>query len=476
MLADLGRRLRFEPDDVGYILPFEEVVEALGRVSEHDLGLQTHPARLDRRHRRPHEGVRPRLPPHEPAPARALAADRGGPAPRRVVPADLRLPHRRAALRPRRPSPRLGRALARPRGHRRLRDRGPDARRPGRRRARLGPPDQGPRAPVPRARPARPRAPQPDQALRSLGLRLARRGRRGLGLPRHAGPPRVHGPRGGRAPVVRRGLQAGHGDARRRPSWSSAARRRPTPTCGSSPRATCCCARTTGPTRCSSGCAPPSGGASAARACRPGAAAASARPTERRHAPGPGPGRAREPCVRPTPRRRGCRRPRAGCSGGEAAAAVGVEQLDLGDVEHHLDLLAGVGLALRVEARDDVGGAAARARAGQLAQAGVLGQRGELLGLRRLRLDVEVGVELGAHRLDDVDRDLELHAAGLALVGDRGVLEVLGAQARDHVARPAVAALDLRLELLRQLRRAERQLERVARRASPGGSSWPASR
>jgi hypothetical protein len=41
MLADLGRRLRFEPDDVGYILPFEEVVEALGRVSEHDLGLQS---------------------------------------------------------------------------------------------------------------------------------------------------------------------------------------------------------------------------------------------------------------------------------------------------------------------------------------------------------------------------------------------------------------------------------------------------
>jgi hypothetical protein len=40
MLADLARRLRFEPDDVAYILPFEEVVEALGRVSETDLGLQ----------------------------------------------------------------------------------------------------------------------------------------------------------------------------------------------------------------------------------------------------------------------------------------------------------------------------------------------------------------------------------------------------------------------------------------------------
>jgi hypothetical protein len=41
MLAALARKLRFEPDDVGYILPFEEVVEALGRRSERDLGLQS---------------------------------------------------------------------------------------------------------------------------------------------------------------------------------------------------------------------------------------------------------------------------------------------------------------------------------------------------------------------------------------------------------------------------------------------------
>ena len=40
MLADIARRLRREPDDVGLILPFEEVVEALGRISERDLGLQ----------------------------------------------------------------------------------------------------------------------------------------------------------------------------------------------------------------------------------------------------------------------------------------------------------------------------------------------------------------------------------------------------------------------------------------------------
>lgn len=43
VLAALARRLRREPDDVGLILPFEEVVEALGRMSERDRGLQTVP-------------------------------------------------------------------------------------------------------------------------------------------------------------------------------------------------------------------------------------------------------------------------------------------------------------------------------------------------------------------------------------------------------------------------------------------------
>ena len=31
LLADIGRRLRREPDDVALMLPFEEVVDALGR-------------------------------------------------------------------------------------------------------------------------------------------------------------------------------------------------------------------------------------------------------------------------------------------------------------------------------------------------------------------------------------------------------------------------------------------------------------
>src|SRR5947209_13088646 len=39
-LARLAARLRGEPDDVGVILPYEEVIAALGFVSEHSIGLQ----------------------------------------------------------------------------------------------------------------------------------------------------------------------------------------------------------------------------------------------------------------------------------------------------------------------------------------------------------------------------------------------------------------------------------------------------
>jgi hypothetical protein len=46
ILAGIGRRLRREPDDVALILPFEEVVGALGRVGESDAGLQTVPLDL----------------------------------------------------------------------------------------------------------------------------------------------------------------------------------------------------------------------------------------------------------------------------------------------------------------------------------------------------------------------------------------------------------------------------------------------
>jgi hypothetical protein len=43
LLARLARRLRLEPGDLNLILPFEEVVEALGRRGERSLGLQTIP-------------------------------------------------------------------------------------------------------------------------------------------------------------------------------------------------------------------------------------------------------------------------------------------------------------------------------------------------------------------------------------------------------------------------------------------------
>jgi hypothetical protein len=43
VLAALGRRLRREPDDVALIMPFDEVVDALGMVGEVELGLETIP-------------------------------------------------------------------------------------------------------------------------------------------------------------------------------------------------------------------------------------------------------------------------------------------------------------------------------------------------------------------------------------------------------------------------------------------------
>jgi hypothetical protein len=42
-LSWLGRRLRGQPSDIDLILPFDEVVEALGRVSESSLGMQSIP-------------------------------------------------------------------------------------------------------------------------------------------------------------------------------------------------------------------------------------------------------------------------------------------------------------------------------------------------------------------------------------------------------------------------------------------------
>jgi hypothetical protein len=54
-LASIAAHLRFEPDDVSEMLPFEDVVEALGRRGQQDLGIQLIPidsivGTVDRRH------------------------------------------------------------------------------------------------------------------------------------------------------------------------------------------------------------------------------------------------------------------------------------------------------------------------------------------------------------------------------------------------------------------------------------------
>ena len=100
VLSRLASRLRFEPDDVSHMLPFEEVVAALGATSRASTRRAGDPAGLDRRHRRPPaRRVRPRLPPLPEHP-RALGADRRGAQARRGDAADRRLPDRRPALRP----------------------------------------------------------------------------------------------------------------------------------------------------------------------------------------------------------------------------------------------------------------------------------------------------------------------------------------------------------------------------------------
>jgi hypothetical protein len=42
-LASIAARLRFQPGDVSAMLPFEEVIEALGRRGQRDLGIQLIP-------------------------------------------------------------------------------------------------------------------------------------------------------------------------------------------------------------------------------------------------------------------------------------------------------------------------------------------------------------------------------------------------------------------------------------------------
>ena len=182
-MARLAARLRGEPDDVGVILPYEEVIEALGFVSERSLGLRVVPLDAIVGHGRSRARLRPALPSDLGPSAQSLGADRDGDAPGRRDAARVDLiqigeiyfvrdGHHRVSV---------ARALGRA-GHRRLRDRGGHAHRRREDDQARRPPAEEPRAGVLRAGPAARRRPRRDPALRPLGLRPAGGERRGVGL------------------------------------------------------------------------------------------------------------------------------------------------------------------------------------------------------------------------------------------------------------------------------------------------------
>jgi hypothetical protein len=82
VMSRLARRVGREPGDVDVILPYDEVVAALGYLEESYVGLKTVPldsilGTVDRG-----EGLRPPVPPDHRARAGALGADRQRGAPR----------------------------------------------------------------------------------------------------------------------------------------------------------------------------------------------------------------------------------------------------------------------------------------------------------------------------------------------------------------------------------------------------------
>ena len=170
-------------------------------------------ARHDRRHRRPGARLRPQLPSHLAADARALGGDRHRDAARAGHAADLALPDRGDAFRTRRPSPGLGLAGARPHGHRRERDRGADPRRGGAGDRARRPAPEGTRAAVLGTGAAAARGAGRDRPHRPVAVRGARRGRRGVGLPDDAAPRRAARPRDRGAQLARGGVPAGGRDA-----------------------------------------------------------------------------------------------------------------------------------------------------------------------------------------------------------------------------------------------------------------------
>ena len=204
-MALLAGRLRGQAGDVTTLLPFEEVVAALGRTGERRIGLKTIPLEtivgsVDRTA----EFDSDFRPAHEPG-ADAVAAGQRGAAPRQGDAADRRLPRRRAAFRQRWAPSRLRRPPPRPRGDRGLRHRdhharltrgGPAAQRPA---------GEEPRAALPGAGPAGAGGARAHLLQRSRErLRPARRRGRGLGLPADPGARRAPRP-----PRDRRGLVPG---------------------------------------------------------------------------------------------------------------------------------------------------------------------------------------------------------------------------------------------------------------------------
>ena len=154
-------RLRGEPGEVGVVLPFDEVLAALGNRGEKRLGAAGDRARLDRRlvdRASRFDRSSARKPPGFAAAGRA--------SPRRcavaIAAADRRLSNRRASLRPRRPPSRLGRPPPRPR-----QDRGlvTEIKSPRSARSQISPrrpAAEKPRAPVLRARAATGSSPLAD--------------------------------------------------------------------------------------------------------------------------------------------------------------------------------------------------------------------------------------------------------------------------------------------------------------------------
>ena len=199
----LSRVLTREPGDVNVILPFDEVVAALGRAGERDARpagrspLDSIVGTVDRTQR-----LRPQLPPDVSARARALgAASRAAHAPRRAAAADRRLPRRRACT-----SCATATTACRSRGRSgwrdidALRDRG--AHRASAPTARCGIADLPLKS---HERLFLERVPLPDRRARAHpphrrpgDYARAGRGRRGVGLSPHAGRGELARPRRGR--------------------------------------------------------------------------------------------------------------------------------------------------------------------------------------------------------------------------------------------------------------------------------------